>query len=244
MVQFLAKLFGTKSEKDIKRIMPLVELTKQEYAKLASLSHDALRQQSVEVQAFIAEQLKSIDDQLAELHARIANQPDMDITEKESIFNQIDAIELERNKELEKVLLLALPKAFAIMRETAKRFKENEIIEVTAREFDHVMAAKAEHVKIAGDKALWKNEWMAAGNLIKWDMVHYDVQIIGGIVLHEGKISEMATGEGKTLVATFPTFLNALAKRGVHIVTVNDYLARRDSEWMAPLFQFHGLTMH
>jgi len=243
MLQFIAKIFGTKSEKDIKRIMPLVEATKKEGEKLVSISHDELRKQSADVQASIAAHLKTIDDQLAGLHATIASQPDLDINEKESIFNQIDKIELERNKELEKVLLEVLPRAFAIVRETARRFKENEFIEVTAQEFDRVLASKAEHVKISGDKALWQNQWMAAGNLIKWDMVHYDVQIIGGIVLHEGKISEMATGEGKTLVATFPTFLNALAKRGVHIVTVNDYLARRDSEWMAPLFQFHGLTI-
>lgn len=243
MFQFIAKIFGTKSEKDIKRIMPLVEETKKEGEKLLSISHDALRQRTVEVQAFIAQQLKPIDDQLAALHERINSQPDLDINEKENIFNQIDKIELERNKELENVLLTVLPQAFAIIRETARRFKENDIIEVTARDFDRVMAAKHDNVKIDGDKALWYNQWMAAGNLIKWDMHHYDVQIIGGVVLHEGKIAEMATGEGKTLVATFPTFLNALAKRGVHIVTVNDYLARRDSEWMAPLFQFHGLTI-
>ena len=165
MLKFLAKIFGTKSEKDIKRIMPLVELTKQEYAKLASISNDELRTKTIEVQAFIAEQLKPIDGQLAQLHGRVDNEPDLDINEKESIFNQIDKLELERNAELEKVLVLALPKAFAIMRETAKRFKENETIEVTAQEFDRVLAAKAEHVKIVGDKAQWKNEWMAAGNL-------------------------------------------------------------------------------
>jgi preprotein translocase subunit SecA len=243
MLQFIAKIFGTKSDKDIKRVMPLVEATKKEGEKLTSISHDDLRKQSAEVQAHIQEQLKVIDGQLADLHSRIANQPDLDLTEKEAVFQQIDKLELDRNKELEKVLLDVLPRAFAIMRETAKRFKENDVIEVTAQESDRALAAKAEHVTVEGDKAHWKNQWIAAGNMIKWDMVHYDVQIIGGIVLHEGKIAEMATGEGKTLVATFPTFLNALAKRGVHIVTVNDYLARRDSEWMAPLFQFHGLTI-
>ena len=243
MLQFIAKLFGTKSDKDIKRIMPLVEATKKEFEKLASLSNDALRAQTAEVQAAIAQKLKDIDQHLADLHSQITSQPDLDINEKESLFNQIDKLELDRNKELEKVLIDVLPRAFAIVRETARRFKENEFIEVTAQDFDRNLAVKAGHVKIDGDKALWQNQWMAAGNLVKWDMVHYDVQIIGGIVLHEGKISEMATGEGKTLVATFPTFLNALAKRGVHIVTVNDYLARRDSEWMAPLFQFHGLTI-
>ena len=243
MFQFIAKIFGTKSEKDIKRIMPLVEETKKEGEKLVSITHDELRKKSVEVQRFIAEQLKSTDDQLAAFHERINSQPDLDINEKEEIFNEIDKLEVDRNKELEKVLIQVLPKAFAIIRETAKRFKENEFVVVTAQDFDRVVAAKHSHVKIEGDKALWHNQWMAAGNMIKWDMYHYDVQIIGGIVLHEGKVAEMATGEGKTLVATFPAFLNALAKRGVHIVTVNDYLARRDSEWMGPLFQFHGLTI-
>ena len=243
MLQFIAKIFGTKSAKDIKRIMPLVEETKKEEQKLVSLSNDELRQKTVEVQSYIAEQLKSIDDQLADLHGKINSQPDLDINEKEEIFNQIDKIEAERNKELEKILIDVLPKAFAIVRETARRFKENDVLEVTAQDFDRVVAAKHENVKIVGDKAHWYNQWMAAGNMIKWDMYHYEVQIIGGIVLHEGKIAEMATGEGKTLVATFPTFLNALAKRGVHLVTVNDYLARRDSEWMAPIYQFHGLTI-
>lgn len=243
MLKFIAKLFGTKSEKDIKRIMPLVEETKREGELLLSISNDDLRRKTTEVREFIDSQLKPIDDQLAALHKQIADQPDLELNAKDTIFKQIDQIEGDRNKELEKVLLQALPKAFAIIRETARRFKENEYLEVTALEFDRLLSAKHENVKIIGDKARWFNKWMAAGNLITWDMLHYEVQIIGGIVLHEGKIAEMATGEGKTLVATFPTFLNALAKRGVHIVTVNDYLAKRDSEWMGPLFQFHGLTI-
>ncbi len=243
MLKLIAKIFGSKSEKDIKKMTPLVELTKQEGEKLISISHDELRKKTVEIQEFINSKLKSIDDQLAVLHQQVADQPDLDINEKESIFLQIDKIELERNKELEKVLIEVLPQAFAIIRETAKRFKENDYLEVRATEFDRQLAATHDNVKIVGDKARWHKQWMAAGNLITWDMVHYEVQIIGGIALHEGKVAEMATGEGKTLVATFPAFLNALAKRGVHIVTVNDYLARRDSEWMAPLFQFHGLTI-
>ncbi len=243
MLKFIAKIFGTKSEKDIKRIMPLVEATIQAGERMKDLSHDELRAQTLEVQTFINDKLKPIDDQLAGLHQQVNDHPDLDLHEKEAIFQQIDKTELERNKELERILIEALPKAFAIMRETARRFKENEYIEVTAQESDIQFAAKYEHVKIDGNKAHWHNQWMAAGNMITWDMVHYDVQIIGGIVLHEGKIAEMATGEGKTLVATFPTFLNALAKRGVHIVTVNNYLATRDSEWMGPLFQFHGLTI-
>jgi len=243
MLKLIAKLFGTKSEKDIKRIMPLVEQTKQEGERIKSLSNDALRAETKKIQEQINQELKNIDNQLAGLHQKIADNPELDINEKESLFGQIDQLEEDRNKELEKVLLKVLPNAFAIVRETAKRFKENEYLEVTAQDFDRVISGVRENVKIDGDKALWYNKWMAAGNMITWDMVHYEVQIIGGIVLHEGKIAEMATGEGKTLVATFPAFLNALAKRGVHLVTVNNYLSVRDSEWMGPIFQFHGLTI-
>ena len=243
MLQFIAKIFGTKSDKDIKRVMPLVEATKKEGEKLLNLTHDQLRAQTKEVTSVINAALKPIDDQLGGLHQQIQDHPELDLHEKEAIFQQIDKLELERNKELEQVLMTVLPTAFAIVRETARRFKDNDYLEVTAQDYDHRFAATYENVKIEGDKARWFNQWMAAGNLIKWDMVHYDVQIIGGIVLHEGKIAEMATGEGKTLVATFPAFLNALARRGVHIVTVNNYLSRRDSEWMGPLFQFHGLNI-
>jgi preprotein translocase subunit SecA len=243
MLKLIAKIFGTKSEKDIKRIMPLVEQTKQEGEHLKSISNDELRNETKKIQEFINQELKSIDDTLASLHQQIADNPQLEINDKEAIFIQIDKLEAHRNKELEKVLMKVLPKAFAIVRETARRFKENEYLEVTAQDFDRQYAASKENVKITGDKALWQNQWVAGGSMVKWDMVHYDVQIIGGIVLHEGKVSEMATGEGKTLVATFPAFLNALAKRGVHIVTVNNYLATRDSEWMGPIFEFHGLRV-
>ncbi len=243
MLKFIAKIFGTKSEKDIKLMMPLVEQTKQEGEKLKSISHDALRAETQQIQETINGELKGIDNKLAALHERVTNDSTLDINQKEAVFAEIDALEEERNKELEKVLMKVLPKAFAIVRETARRFKENETIEVTAQEFDRRYAASHENVKISGDKALWANQWIAAGNLMTWDMVHYEVQIIGGIALHEGKIAEMATGEGKTLVATFPAFLNALARRGVHIVTVNNYLATRDSEWMAPIFEFHGIRV-
>ena len=178
-----------------------------------------------------------------ELHQKIDENPEMDIHEKEILFSQIDKLEEDRNKQLEVVLNIALPDAFAVMRETARRFKENESLEVTATMMDKQLASEFDNVEIKGDKAFWSNQWSAAGNMITWDMVHYDVQLIGGIVLHEGKITEMTTGEGKTLVATLPAFLNALANRGVHLVTVNDYLAKRDSEWMGPLFQFHGLNI-
>lgn len=243
MLQLIAKLFGTKSQKDIKLIMPLVDETNREGQKLTNLSHDELRNQTRLVQDIINQELKEIDDQLAGLHKQIEENPELGIQEKESIFAQVDKLELDRNKELEKVLLKVLPRAFAIVRETARRFKENEYLEVTANDFDRELSGRFDNVKIAGDKAHWQNQWMAGGTMVKWDMVHYDVQVIGGIVLHQGKISEMATGEGKTLVATFPAFLNALAKRGVHIVTVNNYLATRDSEWMGPIFQFHGISI-
>ncbi|MFZ9503276.1 MAG: preprotein translocase subunit SecA [Cyclobacteriaceae bacterium] len=243
MLKLIAKIFGTKSEKDIKKIMPLVDATRREGEKLTSLSNDQLRDKTNDLKQQIRVALGSIDEEIQSLHKRIADQPDLDLNEKEQLFTEIDKLGDQRNEQLEKVLMDILPAAFAIVRETARRFRENEQLEVTARDFDRVLAARMNNIRIDGEKAFWANQWMAAGNMIKWDMVHYDVQIIGGVVLHEGKISEMATGEGKTLVATFPAFLNALAGRGVHIVTVNDYLARRDSEWMGPLFQFHGIMV-
>jgi preprotein translocase subunit SecA len=242
MLKLIAKIFGTKSDKDIKRVMPLVEQTKKEGESMPSLSNDQLRNETRKLQDFINQELQDIDSQIADLHKKIADNPELEINDKEAIFIQIDKLEEDRNKDLEKVLIKALPKAFAIVRETARRFKENEFLEVTAQDYDRIFSATHSNIEIVADKARWHNQWMAAGNMIKWDMVHYDVQLIGGIVLHEGKVAEMATGEGKTLVATLPAFLNALAKRGVHIVTVNNYLATRDSEWMAPIYQFHGIS--
>ena len=239
----ITKIFGNKSEKDIKKIMPLVEQVNEAYEALSVISDDELRAKTVEIKGIITEDLKEIDDQIAGLHREVEENPDIDIHRKEEIFDHIDKLEEDRNKELEEVLLKVLPDAFAVVKETARRFKENEKLEVAAELFDKQIAAQKSNVEIKGEKAIWHNRWIAAGNEIVWDMLHYDVQIIGGIILHEGKIAEMATGEGKTLVATLPAFLNALAKRGVHIVTVNDYLAKRDSEWMAPLFEFHGLTV-
>ena len=243
MLKFIAKVFGTKSEKDIKKMMPLVEKINDEFASMSSLSNDELRNKTTSVQEQINAYLKPIDEQIAELHQRIDDKPDMDIHEKEAVFSEIDKLEENRNEELEKVLMEVLPVAFAIVKETARRFKDNEELVVEATMLDKQLAAKYDNIIIDGDKAKWQNKWIAAGAEVTWNMLHYDVQLIGGIVLHEGKIAEMATGEGKTLVATLPAFLNALAKRGVHVVTVNDYLAKRDSEWMAPLFQFHGLTV-
>ncbi|WP_018476883.1 preprotein translocase subunit SecA [Pontibacter roseus] len=239
----VAKLFGTKSDRDIKEVVPYVSKINEEYAKLASLTDDQLRQKTLEIKGIIDERLKPIDDKIAALHQRVANEPELNIVQKENIFSEIDELEKDRNKELEVVLMEVLPVGFAVVKETARRWKENGQLVVTANEMDLRLSATKPNVIIDGTKAIWANKWMAAGNEITWDMLHYDVQLIGGIVLHQGKIAEMATGEGKTLVATLPAFLNALSKRGVHVVTVNDYLARRDSEWMAPLFEFHGITI-
>lgn len=239
----LTKVFGTKSDRDIKEVLPLVEQINKEFAKLKDLSHDELRAKTADVLDRINQYLKEIDDEIAALHTKVDDNPDMDLHTKEDLFNEIDALEEKRNEKLEEVLLEVLPETFAIVKDTARRFMENEQLEVTASMFDKEMSGKAEHVNLKGDKAVWNNTWKAAGNEVTWDMMHYDVQLIGGIVLHKGKIAEMATGEGKTLVATLPAFLNALSKRGVHIVTVNDYLAKRDAEWMAPIFQFHGISV-
>ena len=239
----LTKIFGTKSDRDIKAVLPYVEKTNEEFAKLQSISDDDLREKTQSIKGIIDERLADIDKQIADLHQKVEDDPDMDIHDKEEVFNKIDKLEEDRNKQLEDILLEVLPQSFAIVKETARRFKENEKLVVTANMRDKQLAAKHEHVEIDGEKAIWHNEWLAAGNKLKWEMLHYDVQLIGGIVLHQGKIAEMATGEGKTLVATLPAFLNALSRRGVHVVTVNNYLATRDSEWMGPLFEFHGLTV-
>ena len=239
----VAKIVGTKSDRDIKLIKPYIDKTLEEFNTLQGISDDELRQKTHEIKSVIDARLLDIDNQINTLKEKTDTDSSLLLHEKEEIFNQIDNLEEDRNKELEVVLLEVLPKAFAVVKETTRRFKENQKLVVTATIHDKELAAKYSHIKIEGDKATWSNQWMAAGNMITWDMVHFDVQLIGGVVLHQGKIAEMATGEGKTLVATLPAFLNALAKRGVHIVTVNDYLARRDSEWMGPIFQFHGLTI-
>jgi preprotein translocase subunit SecA len=241
----VTKIFGSKSNRDMKLLLPYIGKINAEWQKLnaPTVSDDDLRAKTEEVKATINQKLQDIDTQIAELHQKVEDNPDLDIQAKEEIFNQVDKLEDERNKKLEEVLLEVLPTAFAIIKETAYRWKENGKLEVTASFWDKQIAAEKSNVKIDGEKAIWANKWLAADSEVTWGMVHYDVQLIGGAVLHLGKIAEMATGEGKTLAATLPAFLNALAKRGVHIVTVNDYLARRDSEWMAPLFEFHGLTV-
>jgi preprotein translocase subunit SecA len=243
MLDFISKLFGNKSERDVKGLLPLAEKVKAEFAKLDQISNDELRAKTISFKETIAEGLAAIDNEIQTIKERTENNPDLEVSEKVELYTQLDKLEKDRNKELEVILLNLLPEAFAVVKETARRFKENKTIEVTATQFDRDLAARKSNVLIKGDKAIHHNTWLAAGNEVTWDMVHYDVQLIGGIVLHQGKIAEMATGEGKTLVATLPAYLNALAGQGVHIVTVNDYLARRDSEWMGPLYEFHGLSV-
>jgi preprotein translocase subunit SecA len=243
MLEFISKLFGNKSDRDVKNIQPIVEKIKSEFSKLDGISNDELRAKTIAFKETIKQGLAEIDNELQEIKDRIENNPDLDVSEKVELYTQVDKLEKDRNKELEVILMDILPEAFAVVKETARRFKENKTIEVTATQFDRDLAARKGNVVIKGDKAIHHNTWLAAGNEVTWDMVHYDVQLIGGVVLHQGKIAEMATGEGKTLVATLPAYLNALAGQGVHIVTVNDYLARRDSEWMGPLYEFHGLSV-
>ncbi|MEQ8628206.1 preprotein translocase subunit SecA [Ekhidna sp.] len=238
-----AKIFGTKTEKDLKELNPYVGLINTEFEKLRNITDDELRGKTTELKSIIKERLRDIDDQIEDLHKQVDEDKSLDVHQKEEIFAQIDKLESDRDEELEKVLIEILPLGFAVVKETARRFAENEKIVVTATQHDKEIAAKKDNVEISGETATWKNKWKAAGTEVVWNMVHYDVQLIGGVVLHQGKIAEMQTGEGKTLVATLPAYLNALAERGVHIVTVNDYLARRDAEWNAPLFEFHGLTI-
>ncbi len=239
----LKKVFGTKYERDINAYMPAVEEINEVYEGLSGLSNDELRNKTAEFRGRIAEHLSEIDAEVENLRKEAEGSED--IFEKEEIFAEIDKLQEQRNEELEVVLRELLPEAFAVTKETARRFKDNETITVTATEHDRSIAAnpKKNYVTIDGDKAIWQNNWIAAGGEIVWNMVHYDVQLIGGMVLHDGKIAEMQTGEGKTLVATLPAYLNGLSGRGVHVVTVNDYLARRDCEWIGPIMEFLFLTI-
>ncbi len=237
---FLKSLFGDKSTRDMKLIQPVVEKIKAAYPEIKALDNDALRARTKEIQRYVQDSATEQKKQIEELRAKIEDTP---IDERETIFNQIDKLEKEVLDIYEKSLNEVLPVAFSIMKDTARRFAENDEIVVTANDFDRELATTKDFVRIDGDKAIYSNHWMAGGNDMKWDMVHYDVQLFGGVVLHQGKIAEMATGEGKTLVATLPVFLNALTGNGVHVVTVNDYLAKRDSEWMGPLYEFNGLSV-
>ena len=238
----LQSLFGNKSTRDMKLIQPIVEKIKAEYPKMQALSNDELRAKTKEIQKYVKEYANEEKAKIAELKAKIEDTP---IDEREGIFNQIDKLEQEALDKYEVVLNEVLPQVFAIVKDTARRFAENEETVVTATDFDRELASNPanDFVTIDGDKAIYHNHWTAGGNDMKWEMIHYDVQLFGGVVLHQGKIAEMATGEGKTLVGTTPIFLNALTGNGVHVVTVNDYLAKRDSEWMGPLYMFHGLSV-
>ena len=238
--EFLSSIFGNKATRDMKEIKPWVDKVKAAYPEIAALDNDALRAKTEELKAYIRNSATEQRSKVEELKASVEN---TELEEREELFAQIDKLEKEILDIYEKALDEVLPVAFSIVKETAKRFSENEEITVTATEFDRHLAATKDFVRIEGDKAIYQNHWVAGGNDTVWNMVHYDVQLFGGVVLHKGKIAEMATGEGKTLVATLPVFLNALTGNGVHVVTVNDYLAKRDSEWMGPLYMFHGLSV-
>jgi preprotein translocase subunit SecA len=238
----LKKIFGDKSAKDQKDYQPLVDQIKVAFSQLSNLSDDELRNKTNEFKERIKKATRDLEDQIKALQIKTED-PKVEILVKEEYFQEIDALEKKVNERIEVVLLELLPEGFAVIKETSRRWAENKELVVTATEMDRLLATKKDGIIIDGDKAIWKNKWSAAGAEVEWNMVHYDVQLMGGAVLHKGNIAEMQTGEGKTLVATLPMYLNALAGKGVHLVTVNDYLAKRDSEWMGPLYQFHGLTV-
>ncbi|MBQ7572231.1 MAG: preprotein translocase subunit SecA, partial [Bacteroidaceae bacterium] len=239
-IDFLSSIFGNKAQRDMKAIQPLVEQVKAVYPEIQALSNDELRARSQEIKNQVQQAPADLRRQIADLKAKIE---ETEIQDRAPIFAQIDKLEKEVLEVLEKALEEVRPVAFAIVKSTAERFTNNADVEVTATDFDRELAARHDFVDIEGDKAIYHNHWVAGGNETEWNMIHYDVQLFGGTVLHQGKIAEMATGEGKTLVATLPVFLNALTGNGVHVVTVNDYLAKRDSEWMGPLYMFHGLSV-
>ena len=243
MASFLSKLFGSKAQRDLKEVQPFLNATLKVYPAIQALDNDGLRAKTAEFKERIRKEIEQEETELAQLRQRIEEEYDMPVDEKENIYKRIEKLEQTSYDKTQQVLNNILPEAFAVVKETAKRFAENEEVVVTANDHDRDLSAYRDNVNIRDDKAYYANQWMAGGNMVKWDMVHYDVQIIGGAVLHSGKIAEMATGEGKTLVATLPVYLNALPGKGVHVVTVNDYLAKRDSEWMGMLFEFHGLTV-
>ena len=241
IASILKKVFGSKADRDLKQIRPILNKVLEAYGPIDKLSNDELRAKTEELKARLRECEAPFEKRIAEIKAKLDE--DIPVHEKENLATESDKLVKDEDAEIEKVLEEILPEAFAIMKSTARRFKENATIEVTANDFDRALSINHDFVHIEGDKAVYQNHWVAGGNEVTWDMVHYDVQLIGGIVLHQGKIAEMATGEGKTLVATLPVFLNALAGKGVHVVTVNDYLSKRDSEWMGPLYMFHGLSV-
>ncbi|MFV0269815.1 MAG: preprotein translocase subunit SecA [Draconibacterium sp.] len=240
VTKILGKILGNKSERDIKEITPIVNQIKEEFERITKLSNDELREESAKLKRIIADRVKPEEDEIAALKIEVE---EVDIQDTEKIYERIDKLEEKIDEKLEEVLNEILPTAFAVVKDTARRFAENSELEVTANDFDKDLAAQRDSIVIKGEKALWSNTWLAGGNPTTWNMIHYDVQLIGGVVLHQGNIAEMATGEGKTLVATLPVFLNALTGKGVHVVTVNDYLSKRDAEWMGPIYEFHGLSV-
>ena len=243
MANFFTKFFGTKSQRDLKQLNPILQKCLAAYDEVQKLTNDELRAKTIEFKGKISTAVANEQKQVDELKARIEQEFDMAVEEKQRIYTQIEELEKKIYDKTQSILDELLPQAFAVVKETAKRFTDNEKVEVTASEYDKYLASIKDNVNIVGDKAYYDNSWIAGGTMIKWNMVHYDVQLIGGTVLHQGKIAEMATGEGKTLVGTLPIYLNALSGKGVHVVTVNDYLAKRDSEWMGMLFEFHGLSV-
>ncbi len=244
MLGYISKIFGgSKSEKDVKKVQPQVGAINGFFAQYQQLSNDQLRGKTAEFRSRIKTHLLAIDEQIAAQNQAAESLPPEDLSGKDAIYQEVDRLRKERNKEIEVILEQLLPEAFAVIKETARRFKENKEIVATATSLDKDLSVKSDYVRIEGDQSIFKNSWTAAGATITWNMLHYDVQLIGGIVLHQGKISEMATGEGKTLVSTLPAYLNALPGEGVHLVTVNDYLAKRDQEWNGPLFEWLGITV-
>ena len=239
-LEFITKLFGNKSQRDLKEITPYVDKIKAVYPSIQALSNDELRAKTEEIKQRIQDY---VAEERAQVEALRQGIEEKELEEREAIWAEVDKIEKNITEKMEVVLEQSLPEAFAIMKDTARRFTENTEVVVTANDFDRTLATRFDFVRIENDKAIYQNHWIAGGNMITWDMIHYDVQLFGGVVLHKGKIAEMATGEGKTLVATLPVFLNALTRNGVHVVTVNDYLSKRDSEWMGPLYMYHGLSV-
>lgn len=243
MIGLIKKLIGDKATRDAKAVTPYVNKIKEAYEHIKTLTNDELREKTALFKKQIADYVADEEKEIARLNHELDDNFTMEIQEKEKIYNQLDKLKAQSYEKTQEILDQLLPEAFAVVKETARRFKDNPEVVVTANDWDRALATVYENVSIQGDKAIYKNQWLAGGNLITWDMVHYDVQLFGGVVLHQGKIAEMATGEGKTLVATLPVYLNALPGKGVHVVTVNDYLAKRDSEWMGMLLMFHGLKV-
>jgi len=243
MLGILKRFLGSKSDRDVKEISPVVDQIRDVYEQIRQLDNDALRAKTMEFRSRILAHVEEEEKAIQDLKWKAEENIDMPISEKEKIYEEIDRLSKRQYDKTQEILNDILPEAFAVMKETAKRLTENEWIEFSVTQHDRDLAAKKANVEVSGETARYRNSWLAGGNTIKWDMVHYDVQLIGGMVLHQGKIAEMATGEGKTLVATLPVYLNALPGKGVHVVTVNDYLAKRDSEWMGMLLEIHGLKV-